>query len=402
MITLLENSKIKPILYAKSAIFQNFKNRLIPIFSKSTAKTIWPEFLRKMTILIIYDRINYPVFKAKSFKLKNDRFIKLRSRQSNKARLNLLKKTKSPNGNRRLSNSTNTDYPDYLSDTNSQISGISFLNNPLSDLLNPKEKKDEAINKFIDTSLIMTENMQLENIHLHKPSEFGSYNFVIRSKRGDYSQKDRKEQTSNGSDDEDFIEKEMRVRFESESQLKSASFYFDSKFKKVNNLQSSNKINSNYDTALNAFNQINQLSTRERNFYNTFQIPRLNNRNDETSNYIKNIYRQNNPFINLNQTVKSNNVNESFNCLSLSKFKTEKSRFNSNSYNNFVYNKVSSDIYSKFGRTKPPMGYPQQIKNGNANNEKPNNLEQSQESIIEVKGQLNLSSNKDFFLPKIF
>ena len=354
-----------------------------------------------MTILIIYDRINYPVFKAKSFKLKNHRFIKLRSRQNNKARLNLIKKSKSPNGNRRLSNSTNTDYPDYLSDTNSQISGISFLNNPLSDLLNPKEKKDETINKFIDTSLIMTENMQLENIHFHKPSEFGSYNFVIRSKREDYSQKDKyqKEQTSNGSDDEDFIEKEMRVRFESESQLKS-----NNKYKKVNNLQSSNKINSNYDTALNAFNQINQLSTRERNFYNTFQIPRLNNGNDETSNYIKNIYRQNNPFINVNQSVISNNVNESFNCLSLSKFQTEKSKFNSNSYNNFVYNKVSSDIYSKFGRTKPPMGYkyPQQIKYANANNEKPNNLEQSQESIIEVKGQLNLSSNKDFFLPKIF
>ena len=361
-----------------------------------------------MTILIIYDRINYPVFKAKSFKLKNHRFINLRSRQNNKARLNLMKKSKSPNGNRRLSNSTNTDYPDYLSDTNSQISGISFLNNPLSDLLNPKEKKDETINKFIDTSLIMTENMQLENIHLHKPSEFGSYNFVIRSKRGDCSQKDKyqKEQTSNGSDDEDFIEKEMRVRFESESQLKSASFYFgnssNSKYKKVNNLQSSNKINTNYDTALNAFNQINQLSTRERNFYNTFQMPRLNNGNDETSNYIKNIYRQNNPFINVNQSVKSINVNESFNCLSLSKFQTEKSRFNSNSYNNFVYNKVSSDIYSKFGRTKPSMGYPQQIKNANFNNEKPNNLEQSQESIIEVKGQLNLSSNKDFFLPKIF
>jgi hypothetical protein len=347
-----------------------------------------------MTILIIFDRKNHHVFRAKSFRLKN----RLRNKVE---QLGHIKNPKSPKSKRRPSISTVTDYPDYLSDTASQTSGISFLENPLSGLTNPKEQTEEVTNHFIDPSQIMSENMELENIHLHKPSEFGSYNFVIRSKRADFANHDTRplkyHASNEHSEQEDLVRNHIKVRFEPETQLKTAPYYFgNSRFNKINNTISSYKINSNYDTALSAYNQINHISAREKKFYNTYQIPKINN--ETTSDYIRNIYRHNNPFVNTN----SNDLNDSFNCMSLSKFQTEKHKFN-NQFNSqsFVYNKVSSDIYSKLGRAKPSMVYPQQIKNSIHVNSGKSNLERPQENIVDEKNQLHLSA-KDFFLPKIF
>lgn len=211
--------------------------------------------------------------------------------------------------------------------------------------------------------------MQLDNFHPHKTSEFGSYNIVIRSK-GFHRQPNREDNV------EQLVGKENRgsVRFESD-RLKSASYYFGepsiTKFNSLVRLVPLNNghtnivnIKNNYDTAKSNYNQINKISTREKRFYQKFQIPSIK-KNSLTEDYIKNIYQSKNAFSYQTATTTNNStIANNLNLVNFNKLQTGKTKFDSQSYNNFVYNRVSNNILTSFGggESLPSFGQEQKYK----------------------------------------
>ena len=352
-----------------------------------------------MTILILFDRLNYSVFKAKHCKLTHERLHDTNHLHHTHSHPNHAHDHDTDQKSKTVFfNNTEANW----NDTSSQASEQTFSDNTLPDF-HAGEKVDSH---FFDISQIMSQNMALENFHPYKGNEFGSFHYMIRSKRPELLDKLKSQHHMQHShnhphkaeyvseDEDEFFGKETTKNKSAAkpADIKSASYYFGhTKTKKVNVSPVVPKLNTGADTLLTSNSQI---SAREKHFYKTYQMPKLNH----------DIYQNSNPFMSSSQ---ENSLNQQGFSETLTTFNNRMgapNKLNSQSYNNFVYNKVSSDIYSNFGRAKPNNGYPQQLKSNRTTSsiqKAATNLLRPHESVLDVKNQLNLAS-KDFFLPKIF
>lgn len=123
----------------------------------SLTKTIWPEFIRKMTILILYDRINPAELRPKRF-LPHLRIDSLSVR----------KEIVEPDEQEQETTVVQKE------ETRSRTSLI------LPKLLNTEEKVVEISNGIMDVKELMQPRMA--DISINQKNQFGSYEFVIRSK----------------------------------------------------------------------------------------------------------------------------------------------------------------------------------------------------------------------------
>lgn len=144
---------------------------------------MWPEFIRKLTILLLYDRLNSSFYQPQSWKpgtwfqsYGSDSFT-IPSDNSNR---NKLKQT-----------INHTRF-------NPNIARLSTAKRNLLPDENLKQKTET--NSLFDVSQIMSQNMSLDSYKPHENSEFGSYQYKIRSKK---NQKIIKEEMLNSEDEDE-------------------------------------------------------------------------------------------------------------------------------------------------------------------------------------------------------
>lgn len=111
----------------------------------STAKTIWPEFIRKLTILLLYDRKNFQVFEPRNWT--PGIWYSITKSQS------------------------------YLIDHEPAFK-LPFLTNSASS----NRSNTKKINSTFGVEQIMSPKMDMSKFKPHKLSEFGSVDLTIRNK----------------------------------------------------------------------------------------------------------------------------------------------------------------------------------------------------------------------------
>jgi hypothetical protein len=378
-----------------SFFFQTLEN--LKLNSTGTAKVIWPEFIRKMTILILFDRINSDHFRPQYFRPKifdqamTERLIK----QSNEVKLQQFNDESTNELHKIISDSTlsinnkklnvSTDYSD------SKITGwnnneTSYNKSKTVDskmrlppieqtssfqlFMEPSEKEFEKshINNYFSVDEVMSDNMQLDNYKPHLDNEFGSFQYVIRSRHF----------FSNKSDDHLSSNDDLFSEFTYDLGLGDLNRSNRVKFGK-NNLK---PINTSFRFKNNKQNQFNnQISDS----LETFKTTKPNN-----LSYLR--------LNKLNQQPNSDNDNGTV-IASQYSYNLNTSISQSKSVKPYEYDKISNDIYKIFGRTKPPINYPQQLSNLNKiskSNDYVNGSNVSSGStdkLLNIKNHLNLFSD---------
>jgi hypothetical protein len=250
---------------------------------------MWPEFIRKLTILLIYDRLNSKGFSPKSWKPGSWFQSEILNSSTNYASQNKTgERTVFTPNMARLSTAKRNLFPDE--------SALQVVES----------------NNLFDVNLIMSQNMSLDNYKPHDNSDFGSYQYTIRSKNNRNNNNNHHHHHHHHhinnkheillSEDEDEIEFKKFHKFDFNSKVKilhkkqinkEASINLDEWVEKSLISESSNEIQSN--------NQLNE---------------NLENHNKKTNQIM-------NP--------------------------------------SFEYSKVTDNIYKTFGRVRKPIDYPQQV-----------------------------------------
>lgn len=252
-----------------------------PDAAKSTAKTMWPEFVRKITILLLYDRLNSKAFRPRYWKPGNW-FLEM---SENETALPVR--------------------------TNSRRSTL------LDEEIEVQEKIVEQ-NKLLDINSIMANNLDIDNFKPHDVSEFGSFNYMIRSKN--YNVKPTEDE--------------------------------DTTFLKFKN----NKIN---------LNPINRNKGDENLKSTSFNISSMNSKrlqpldkNNPEKTSIENLFQGGGSNLKLGKLKGNSCLNLNFSNENLDSDIQNTYRTN----HDFEYSKVTDDIYKTFGKPKQSKyNYPQQI-----------------------------------------
>lgn len=257
---------------------------------------MWPEFVRKITLLLLYDRLNSQNFRPRYWKPGNW-FLQANDLQSDSPKKD-QEGNHRPNGSRHSSSRTqkNSLFMDE-SDTN---------------------KKDTIDkNSLLEISTLMANNLDINNFKPYDYSEFGSFNYVIRS---------RNYQGKPNDDDQDENRLKMkpnklnpiqRNKPENDQQLNSTSFNINSKEGKKLIKQDRNHPNQSIEDLL----QNNLTGSNLK----LGKIPGYVQVSGSTENL--------------------NNIGD-----------------NTNRTTDFDYSKVTDDIYKAFGKQKQSKySYPQKI-----------------------------------------
>lgn len=259
-----------------------------PEAQKSTAKTMWPEFVRKITILLLYDRLNSKTFRPRYWKPGNW-FLQM----------------------------TGEAEEDGSATVRQRSSRTSSSKATKSNLFMEEPEPEKAIenNSLLEINSLMNSNLDIESFKPYGVSDFGSFNYVIRSKANNNVK-------LNDEQDESFL-----------------------KFKP-------NKIN------LNPLNRNKNIESDAQLISTSFNSPQTSREKK-----LAPIERKNpNP----------DNLGDNFNSGSNLKFlqlhgSKEQLNFDDNLNTNrtghdFEYSKVTDDIYKTFGKQKQSKySYPQQI-----------------------------------------
>jgi hypothetical protein len=128
---------------------------------------MWPEFIRKLTILLLYDRLNTSSFQPASWK-PGPWFQSSVSNES----------ASTASGNSNSQQKKNALDPVKF---NPNIARISTAKRNL--LPDESSKQVTEASSFFDVSLIMSQNMSLESFKPYESSDFGSHQYIIRSKQ---------------------------------------------------------------------------------------------------------------------------------------------------------------------------------------------------------------------------
>ena len=127
---------------------------------------MWPEFIRKLTILLLYDRLNSSNFQPASWKpgpwyqsSTNESVSTASDHSNNKHKKHALDPIKFNPNIARISTAKRNLFPDESS------------------------KQVTETNSLFDVSLIMSQNMSLESFKPYESTDFGSHQYMIRSKQ---------------------------------------------------------------------------------------------------------------------------------------------------------------------------------------------------------------------------
>jgi hypothetical protein len=236
---------------------------------------MWPEFVRKITILLLYDRLNAKHFRPKYWKPGSWFLAENNSDQNNNYSKQEFDKLAKPS----------------LFKEKSEV-----------------KKLIEDTNSLLDISKLMSHNIDIDSFKPYDFSDFGSFNYVIRSRN--FREKKHSQDAIN-FDEYDPLFKFKTSKSNHGIQVKQTSH-------NLNN-NSNENLNSSFSFNVKPF----KLSKNTAN-----QTPK------KSSNE------------NLNQLIEEANSRH----------------FNNNSSNDFEYSKVTDDIYKTFGKPRhSKFSYPQQI-----------------------------------------
>ena len=288
---------------------------------------MWPEFVRKITILLLYDRINAKHYRPKYWKP----------------------------GNWFLAADSKKDPSDPLFRANySRLSTAKLLSKPNlfkeeSEIVKPVEDS----NNLLDIDQLMSQNIDIDSFKPYDYSDFGSFNYVIRSRN--FREKKLSKDTFDA--DEHMIKfKTNRINLNAaantkSNQLKSISF----------------NLKDNVDLSNNFFAKSTKPTQRIKNNF----LSQLNSSNDEGLNQLE-------------DDTHGMHVSQEF-----------------------EYSKVTDDIYKTFGRPRhSKFTYPQQItvlknKPKHAQQEKATNKEEFlfPDFIESSTFSKSILTSKNFFEP---
>lgn len=208
----------------------------------------------------------------------------------------------------------------------------SLVNSPSSSGKTHKHDADER-NKFIINE-IMSENMQLDNFKPHETKEFGTYEYVIRSRH-----------LNNRATLNDKNHHSLDMNQTSSSNEEDSS----------NNLDPDADANDTLNDENALFDHLANSKKAKKNFKPTFSKKSTHNSNklNRSLNLTSNNW--------LNDGA---NVSDSIPVVSVNGFSSNREKYTNNNGNPLVsnsYDHVSKDIYKNFGKIKQFNDYPQQI-----------------------------------------
>jgi hypothetical protein len=266
---------------------------------------MWPEFVRKLTILLLYDRLNSKTFRPRYWKPGNW-FLNMSNEQKEAERK--MEEERGVSSTSRRSSNVNVD-----------AKALNFFTGEA-----PKDEKKEDKNSLIEIKTLMASNLDLNAFKPYEVSDFGSYNYMIRSKNPD----------AQGLDDHN----ESFLKF---------------KPNKIN-LKPLNKSNAN-DASMGQLSvQFDQMM--KKNNGNPKKLAPLDKNNPDKQS-LENLFSTGS---NLKLGKLKGNSYLQMNGL-------EENQFDENLATNrtiadFEYSKVTDDIYKTFGKTRQhKYSYPQQI-----------------------------------------
>lgn len=266
---------------------------------------MWPEFVRKLTILLLYDRLNSKTFRPRYWKPGNW-FLSMTNEQK-EAEKKMEEERGTRSNNSRRSSRVN--------------SGGKKCLFGLSD--EPKTENKDDKNSLLEIKTLMASNLDLNSFKPYEVSDFGSFNYMIRSRNNDGPQ---------------------TVDDQSESFLK----FKPNKL----NLKPLNKTNANEGAVGNVSVQFDQMM--KKNNQQKKLAPLDKNNPDKQS--IENLFST-------GSNLKLGNLKgNSYLQLNDGADQFDQNLATNRTTNDFEYSKVTDDIYKTFGRTRQDKyNYPQQI-----------------------------------------
>ena len=130
---------------------------------------MWPEFVRKITLLLLYDRINSQNFRPRYWK-PGSWFL-----ESNEGVAAAVGQATGSNKKEQIEAVTFRGNTSRMS--SAKLSKNSFFNEEIE----VKEQKVEK-NNLLDINTIMASNLDINSFKPYDMSDFGSFNYVIRSR----------------------------------------------------------------------------------------------------------------------------------------------------------------------------------------------------------------------------
>lgn len=346
-----------------------FGFRQDPDAAKSTAKTMWPEFVRKITLLLLYDRINSQNFRPRYWK-PGSWFL-----ESNEGVAAAVGQATGSNKKEQIEAVTFRGNTSRMS--SAKLSKNSFFNEEIE----VKEQKVEK-NNLLDINTIMASNLDINSFKPYDMSDFGSFNYVIRSRVPN----NNNSKPSQALDEDDLFKfKSNRINLNPINRNNNNK----------NNNESSEFTNQLKSTSFNLQNltKDKKLSTLDKNNPNQSSIENLFLNAQTASNLKLAKIAKGTSYLNLNGS------NEQLNQLD------DNQNTHRTSSHDFEYSKVTDDIYKAFGKSKQSKyNYPQQIhvvKTASKSN-KQNGENKEEEFIHDLIENTNysksvLASKNDFF-----
>jgi hypothetical protein len=120
---------------------------------------MWPEFVRKLTILLLYDRLNSKTFRPRYWKPGNW-FLNMSNEQKEAERK--MEEERGVSSTSRRSSNVNVD-----------AKALNFFTGEA-----PKDEKKEDKNSLIEIKTLMASNLDLNAFKPYEVSDFGSYNYM--------------------------------------------------------------------------------------------------------------------------------------------------------------------------------------------------------------------------------
>ena len=342
---------------------------------------MWPEFVRKITILLLFDRLNSTEFKPK--------YCELGPWNSNTSSRELIKtpsEIKIRNyTNEKINKKSEFGFTKYQPN----LSRLSYVKHKLC--IEEDEIQEIEPDVSLKVSELMSKNIELDSYRPYHGSNFGSYNYVIRSKHLNNNDLDDSALFSEDEDDyyklsdinsKNFSSKNRKGDFNYKysksqaGQLKSISFNVGSeKHKKFDGL-SKNIFSNNLNSS--SFNmKSNHLKSDKDDKF----------KNESLNNWYDGQYNSNNN--------KDKYIDETDNLHNETKYNQNQSI----SLSDFNYSKVTNDIYKNFGKNRNSFNYPQYINHASMiNKSKKQNKhgEGSNEDLNFDQNITNLSDSLNF------